>query len=119
MMNSTRTCVGTRVTDTGEKALEATSHALDSSRRFASDAAATVGEAVRDLRDGAADLARSGAESVTDVTVAAQRQLGRFARSTRRHVAAEPVKSALIAAAIGVGAVALVMAILRSRSGTD
>lgn len=108
MMNTTRTSVGARVSDATEQA-----------RHFATDAAGTIGETARELRDGAADLARAGVESVGDATVAAQRQLGNYARATRRQVEREPMKSALIAAAIGAAATALVLAIFRDRRGTD
>lgn len=114
MTNPTRSSVGTRLSDAAEEAREATTHALDSSRQFATEAVGKIGEAARDLRDSAADLARSGAESVTDATVAAQRRLGHYATEGRRYVAREPLKSALVAAAIGALAAALVMAWRRS-----
>lgn len=115
MLNTTRTTVGTRVSDAAEEALEATTHALDSSRQFATETAARIGESARGLRDSAADLARTSAESVSEATAAAQRQLGQYAKAARRYVADEPVKSALIAAAIGAAAAALVLAVTRSR----
>lgn len=110
MTQPTRTSVGTRISDVTQEAREATTHALDSSRQFASEAVGKIGETARDLREGAADLARSGAESVTDATVAAQRRLGHYATEGRRYVAREPLKSAMVAAAIGALAAALVMA---------
>ena len=110
MTNPTRTSVGTRISDAAGEAREATAHALDSSRQFATEAVGKIGETARDLRDGAADLARSGAESVTDATVAAQRRLGHYATEGRRYVEREPLKAAMIAAAIGALAAALVMA---------
>jgi ElaB/YqjD/DUF883 family membrane-anchored ribosome-binding protein len=61
------------------------------------------------------DLARKGASTMSDATAAAQRQLGEYAQSTRRYVSEEPVKSALIAAAIGAAVAALVLAIRRNR----
>ncbi|MCC2634181.1 MAG: hypothetical protein K0S48_2067 [Ramlibacter sp.] len=115
MTHPTRTSVGTRISDVAQEAREATTHALDSSRQFASEAVGKIGETARDLRDGAADLARSGAESVTDATVAAQRRLGHYATEGRRYVAREPLKSAMVAAAIGALAAALVMAWMRSQ----
>ncbi|MEJ8836713.1 hypothetical protein [Ramlibacter sp. AN1133] len=108
MMNTTRTSVGARVSD-----------AADEARHFATDAAGRIGETARELRDDAADLARTGVETVSDATAAAQRQLGNYARATRRHVAREPMKSALIAAAIGAAATALVLAIFRNRRDAD
>src|SRR6185369_12358815 len=93
----------------------ATGQALESTRQFASQALDKAGEKVRDLRYGATDLARKSASSVSDATAAAQRQLGEYAQATRRYVSEEPVKSALIAAAIGAAVAALVLAIRRSR----
>jgi ElaB/YqjD/DUF883 family membrane-anchored ribosome-binding protein len=93
----------------------ATGQALESTKQFASQALDKAGEKVRDLRYGATDLARKSASSVSDATAAAQRQLGEYAQATRRYVSEEPVKSALIAAAIGAAVAALVLAIRRSR----
>jgi ElaB/YqjD/DUF883 family membrane-anchored ribosome-binding protein len=52
---------------------------------------------------------------VSDATAAAQRQLGEYAQATMHYVSEEPVKSALIAAAIGAAVAALVLAVRRSR----
>ena len=70
---------------------------------------------MRDLRYGATDLARKSASSVSEATAAAQRQLGQYAQATGRYVSEQPVKSALIAAAIGAAVAALVLAIRRNR----
>ena len=94
-----------------DDALGATGHALD----IASQALDKTSEKVRGLRYGAADLARRGASSVSDATAAAQRQLGQYAQATGRYVADQPVKSALIAAAIGAAVAALVLAMRRNR----
>jgi ElaB/YqjD/DUF883 family membrane-anchored ribosome-binding protein len=98
-----------------DDALGATGHALESTREFASQALDKAGEKVRDLRYSATDLARKGASTMSDATVAAQKQLGEYAQATRRYVVDEPVKSALIAAAIGAAVAALILAIRRSR----
>jgi ElaB/YqjD/DUF883 family membrane-anchored ribosome-binding protein len=98
-----------------DDALGATGHALESTRQFASQALDKAGERVRDLRYGATDLARKGASSVSEATAAAQRQLGQYAQATGRYVSDEPLKSALIAAAIGAAVAALVLAIRRNR----
>jgi ElaB/YqjD/DUF883 family membrane-anchored ribosome-binding protein len=98
-----------------DDALGATGNALESTRQFASQALDKAGERVRDLRYGATDLARKGAGTMSDATAAAQRQLGEYAQATRRYVSDEPVKSALIAAAIGAAVAALVLAIRRNR----
>jgi ElaB/YqjD/DUF883 family membrane-anchored ribosome-binding protein len=119
MSHSTGTSVGARVSVAAGDALDATTHALDSSKQFASEAASRIGETARDLRDGAADLARTSADSVSDATSAARRQLGGYANATRRYVADEPLKSALISAAVGAAAAMLLMAVLRQRRDSD
>jgi ElaB/YqjD/DUF883 family membrane-anchored ribosome-binding protein len=101
--------------DYADDALGATGHALESTKQFASQALDKAGEKVRDLRYGASGLARKGASSVSDATAAAQRQLGQYAQVTGRYVSEQPVKSALIAAAIGAAVAALVLAIRRNR----
>lgn len=98
-----------------DEARGATSHALDSTKQFASQAIEKAGETVRDLRHGVKDLAGKGATSVGEATAAAQRQLGHYAQSTTRYVAEQPLKSALIAAAVGAAVAALVLAWRRNR----
>ena len=79
---------------------------------FTHTSAGTIGKTVRDLRESAAELARTSAVSASDAT---QRQLGQYARATRRHVGKQPWMSALIAAVVGGAATTLVVAVLRSR----
>jgi ElaB/YqjD/DUF883 family membrane-anchored ribosome-binding protein len=98
-----------------DQAMGTGAQALDNTRQFATQAMERAGERVRDLRYGASDLARKGAHTVSDATAAAQRQLGHYAQATGRYVSEEPVKSALIAAAIGAAVAALVLAIRRNR----
>lgn len=93
----------------------ATGHAIDSTRQFANQAIERAGETVRDLRYGVKDLASKGATSVSEATAAAQRQLGQYATATSRYVTEQPVKSALIAAAVGAAVAALVLAWRRNR----
>lgn len=97
-----------------DEALGATGQAIESTKQFASQAIEKAGEKVRDLRYGAEDLARKGASTVSDARVAAQRQLGQYARATGRYVSEQPVKSALIAAAVGAAVAALVLAMRRN-----
>ena len=98
-----------------EEALQAGSRRLESTRQLAGEALEKAGERVRDLRYSATDLVRESGRTVSDATVAAQRELGRYARATRRYVSDQPVKSALIAATIGAAVAAVVLAIRRSR----
>jgi ElaB/YqjD/DUF883 family membrane-anchored ribosome-binding protein len=88
----------------------ATAHALDTTRQFANQAIEKAGETVRDLRYGAKDLASKSATSLSEARAAAQRQLGQYAQVTGRYVSEQPVKSALIAAAVGAAVAALVLA---------
>jgi len=89
--------------------------ALESTKQFAAQAVDKAGEKVRDLRYGATDIARKSAASVSDATAAAQRQLGQYAQATGRYVSEQPVKSALIAAAVGAAVAGLVLAMRRNR----
>ena len=98
-----------------DEALGATGQALESTKQFASQALDKAGERVRDLRYGATDLARKSASSVSEATAAAQRQLGQYAQATGRYVSEQPIRSALIAAAIGAAVAALVLAMRRNR----
>jgi len=80
-----------------------TGNVLESTREFANQALEKAGEKVRDLRYGARDLASRGASSV-----------GEYANATTRYVTDQPVKSALIAAAVGAAVAALVLAMRRN-----
>ena len=96
------------VANSAEQALAATRQALEATRELASQAIEQTGARARDLREG-----------VKDASAAAQRQLGRYARSANRYVADEPVKSALIASAVGAVVAALVLALLRDKPRRD
>lgn len=69
---------------------------------------------VRDLRSSVQDLASKGYSAVGEGASVAQERLGRYASTTGRYVSEQPVKSALIAAAIGAAVAAIVM-VARSR----
>lgn len=69
---------------------------------------------MRDLRYGAQDLASRGLSAVGETAHAAQQRLGQYAGATGRYVSEQPVRSALIAAAVGAAVAALVLA-ARSR----
>jgi ElaB/YqjD/DUF883 family membrane-anchored ribosome-binding protein len=101
-----------------DEALDATGSALESTRQLASHAIERAGEKVRDLRYGAKELASKSVTTASEAAAAAQRQLGQYAQATGRYVTEQPVKSALIAAAIGAAVAALVLA-LRRRSDRD
>jgi ElaB/YqjD/DUF883 family membrane-anchored ribosome-binding protein len=115
MMTPTSKSLRAGASGYSDEALGAGAQAFESTKHLASQAIDKAGETVRDLRYGATDLARRGASTVSEATAAAQRQLGHYAQATGRYVADEPVKSALIAAAIGAAVAALVLAIRRNR----
>ena len=82
-----------------------TGQAVDTTREFANQAMEKAGEKIRDLRSNARDIASRGASSVGD-----------YAQATTRYVSEQPLKSALIAAAVGAGVAALVIAMRRSNN---
>ena len=88
----------------------ATEDAFESGRRFAGQAIERANERARELRSGVHDIAQRGLSTVADSAQAAQRQLGHYANATGRYVADQPLKSALIAAAIGAAVAGLVLA---------
>lgn len=97
------------------EALDATGHALENTKQLANQAIERAGEKVRDLRYGVKELASKGMSTVSEATSAAQRQVGQYAQATSRYVSEQPVKSALIAVAIGAAVAALVLALRRSK----
>ena len=78
---------------------------IDNSRRMASDALDRASAAMRDLRG-----------SMSDSASAAQRHLGEYTHATTRYVGEHPLKSALIAAAVGAAVAGIVMALRRHDS---
>ncbi|MFI4927135.1 MAG: hypothetical protein ACHP7E_05535 [Burkholderiales bacterium] len=101
MTETTRTPNGTRMSDAAQDAVAVTAQVIDSSRQLASRTAGRLGETARDLRDSAADFARTRAASVGDAADVAQQRVGQFARATRQRVEDAPLKAVLIAAAVG------------------
>lgn len=88
---------------------------LDHTRRYAGEALERAGERVRGLRAEARGMASKGLHSVSESAHAAQQHLNHYAHATGRYVAEQPVKSALIAAAVGAAVAALVLAIRHNR----
>ena len=68
----------------------------------------------RDLRYGMQDFANRGMSAASESASVAQERLGRYASATGRYVTEQPVRSALIAAAVGAAVAAIVM-VARSR----
>jgi ElaB/YqjD/DUF883 family membrane-anchored ribosome-binding protein len=95
-----------------------TDRAVGATKELASqaiDRMRDVRSSMKDLPSGMKDFANRSANRMGDASVAAQRQLGEYARATGRYVSDEPVKSALIAAAIGAGITALILAMRRNK----
>jgi ElaB/YqjD/DUF883 family membrane-anchored ribosome-binding protein len=81
---------------------------LDSTRRMASEALERASNTMRDLRSGMSDRAS-----------AAQRTVGQYASVGTRYVSDNPMKSALIAAAIGAAVAGLYLAMRHRRDLQD
>jgi ElaB/YqjD/DUF883 family membrane-anchored ribosome-binding protein len=80
---------------------------LDSTRKMAADALDRASASMKDLRSGMSERAS-----------AAQRYVGDYARTGTQYVTEHPLKSALIAAAVGAAVAGLVIA-LRHRESRD
>lgn len=80
---------------------------LDSTRKMAADALDRASASMKDLRSSMSDRASS-----------AQRYVGDYARTGSRYVTEHPLKSALIAAAVGAAVAGLVIA-MRHREDRD
>jgi ElaB/YqjD/DUF883 family membrane-anchored ribosome-binding protein len=82
-------------------------HPLDSTRRMAADALERANSTIKDLRTGMSDRA-----------AVAQRYMGDYAVAGRNYVSEHPLKSALIAAAVGAAVAGIVLA-LRHRQDIE
>lgn len=103
-MNSTRS-LRAEAGNYADDARSLASQALDSTREYANQAFDRAGSRLRDLRSGVKDMASRGASSMGD-----------YAQATTRYISDEPLKSALIAAAVGAAVAGLVIALRRSGS---
>jgi ElaB/YqjD/DUF883 family membrane-anchored ribosome-binding protein len=81
---------------------------LESTRRAAADALERANSTIKELRSGMSDRAS-----------AAQRYMGDYASYGSRYVADHPLKSALIAAAVGAAVAGLVLAMRHRRELQD
>ena len=89
--------------------------ALAQTRKIASQAMERAGSTAKDLRAGMQDVAARSMSAVSDRAAAAQQKVGEYAGASTRYVAEHPLKSALIAAAIGAAVAGLVMALRHRR----
>lgn len=80
---------------------------LDSTRKLANQAMERANSTMKDLRSG-----------VTDRAGVAQRYMGEYAGLGKQYVSEHPLKSALIAAAIGAAVAGLVL-VMRSRQDNE
>jgi hypothetical protein len=119
IMLKTRSSLNTELTGAAQQALRAAGTALDDGRELAGEAVVKVGDTIRDLRNGASAAAARSAESLSDTAAAAQRRLHRYGRAATRSMSGQPVKTALIAAAVGAGLTALLLALARGRRRED
>jgi len=90
-------------------------HALDSTRRMASEAMERASSRVQGLRSGVHDFAHRSKDVMSERAAAAQRHLGEYAQVSSRYVSEHPMKSALIAAAVGAAVAGLVIALRHRR----
>ena len=114
-MTSSTTGNSMRASGYADEAQGVRDRMLGTSKELAAQAFERAGDTVRGLRSGVKDLASKGASSMSEATSAAQRQLGQYAQATGRYVSEEPIKSALIAAAVGAAVAALVLAMRRNK----
>ena len=92
---------------------------LDSTRKLASDALERATSSMKDLRSGVQGVASRGMGAVSDRASAAQRYMGEYASAGTRYVSDHPLKSALIAAAVGAAVAGLVLAMRHRRDIQD
>jgi ElaB/YqjD/DUF883 family membrane-anchored ribosome-binding protein len=88
---------------------------LENTRNIARDAMERAGERVREMRTGVSDMASRGASTLSESAQAAQRQLGQYTRATTQYVGEHPMKTALIAAAVGAVVAGIVIALRRNQ----
>jgi ElaB/YqjD/DUF883 family membrane-anchored ribosome-binding protein len=110
---------------TPEGVLQSAEQAVESVRGFTNDSLDRAGVAVRDARSSlsasadqlsarAQELTRKGLAAAAETSAQAKKTMNRYADVTGRYVSDQPVKSVLIAAAVGAAVAALVLA-LRNR----
>lgn len=99
--------------------IETSNQTLENTRRLASEALERASNTVKDLRANAQDAASRGMSAVSGRASAARGYVGEYARTGTRYVADNPLKSALIAAAVGAAVAGLVLAMRHRRDSND
>ena len=108
-----------------ESVLQSAEQAVESVRGFTNDSLDRAGVAVRDARSSlsasadqltarAQELTRKGIAAAAETSAQAKKTINRYADVTGKYVSDQPVKSVIIAAAVGAAVAALVLA-LRNR----
>lgn len=92
--------------------------ALENTRKMAQDALDRASSTMKDLRSNMQDMASRSMSAVSDRASAAQRAMGDYASMSTRYVTENPLKSAMIAAAIGAAVAGLVL-VMRQRRDND
>jgi ElaB/YqjD/DUF883 family membrane-anchored ribosome-binding protein len=99
--------------------IETSNQTLENTRRLASEALQRASTTVKEMRSSAQDAASRGMNAMSDRASAARGYVGEYARSSTRYVADNPLKSALIAAAVGAAVAGLVLALRHRRDIND
>ncbi|MES2400638.1 MAG: hypothetical protein V4573_11685 [Pseudomonadota bacterium] len=114
------------IRNASDEALQTAERAVDNTRAYANDALDRAEDKVRELR-GSVDpmidalatkaqrLARQSLDIAAEAKEKAQQSLSRYATATSHYVSEQPVRSVLIAAAVGA-AVALLISASRNRN---
>ena len=92
---------------------------IDNTRRMASDALERASSTMKDLRSGVSDRASAARNSMGEYANAARNSMGEYASASTRYVADNPMKAALIAAAIGAAVAGLYLAMRHRRELQD
>ncbi|MBI2727277.1 MAG: hypothetical protein HYX42_13620 [Polaromonas sp.] len=114
------------VKQASDQALHSAEKAVDNTRVYANDALDRAEDKVRELRGNvdpmieamamkAQKLARQSLDIAAEAKEKAQQSLSRYASATTQYVSEQPVRSVLIAAAVGA-AVALLVSASRNRN---
>lgn len=114
-----------QIRQNSEGLLQSAGHAIDTTRDFANDALDKAEDKVRTLRgeidplvdllaSKAQKLARQSLDMATQAKDRAQQSMSRASDATTRYVAEQPLRSVMIAAAVGA-AVALLVSAARHR----
>jgi ElaB/YqjD/DUF883 family membrane-anchored ribosome-binding protein len=88
---------------------------LDNTRKLAQDAMDRASSTMKDLRSNMQDVASRSMSAMSDRASAARSAMGDYANMSKTYVTENPLKSAMIAAAIGAAVAGLVMAMRRYR----